>query len=273
MTYFDLHILIVIVIYKENIYNTKTYKSLIKGNDVNLFIYDNSPNAQHKDIDFPPTWKYVSNPSNPGLSYAYNCAAEYGKKHNFEWILLADQDTLFAPNILFEYEESILQHPNIKLFAPPILIGNQYYISPLRTKYHMAKRSTSVPCGENRLAEYTLINSGMMINIKAFFDVDGYNEKVRIDYSDYQFIERFCRKYDKFFILNSICYQEFSNIVQSPQQKLHRYISFCDSIKNCEKSTYIDKVIYLYIVVKRMITLIFRTRTLKPIATFIKYYL
>lgn len=137
----------------------------------------------------------------------------------------------------------------------------------------MSKSSTSISYGENRLAEYTLINSGMMINIKAFFDVEGYNEKVRIDYSDYQFIERFCRKYDRFFILNSICYQEFSNIVQSPQQKLHRYISFCDSIKNCDKSTYIDKVIYLFIVVKRMISLISETRSLTPVFTFVKYYL
>lgn len=266
-------LLIVIVIYNESIYNTKTYKSLIKEKNINLFIYDNSPTPQHIESEFPTTWIYISNPTNPGLSYAYNCAAKYAKEQKIKWILLTDQDTIFDSNILNEYEISISKYPNIKLFVPIISIGNKYFISPLKMKHHTTKYSKHVPYGINKLTKYSPINSGMMILVEAFLESGGYNEKVRIDYSDYQFIEQFSKKHEYFFVLKSICYQGFSNIVHSPQQKLLRYISFCDSLKNCNKSKNIDRIEYFIIAFKRMISLIIRTRNLTPIKIFFKYYL
>lgn len=268
-----LNILSVIVLYKTNFLQSKTYRSLLCNESIAIYIYDNSPEAQEIDQELSNRIIYIHNPLNPGLSFAYNKAAEFASNNGFEWVLLLDQDTSFPENIFSEYKFEINNNPKIKLFVPKIKVLNEKYISPTQVKNHIGKLSNTAPSGITSLWEYMPINSGMMINVDAFLSVGGYNENVKLDYSDYQFIEKFRQQFNSFFILQSVCFQEFSNEVQSTVQLLDRYKIFCNCIRNCKRNNTYDKYLYLWIVLKRGMSLTTRTGNLNFIRILFKYYL
>lgn len=265
--------MLVIVLYNERLQDTKTYNSLIRENpDVPLYIYDNSPSPQHSPDEFFGNIHYKHNSANPGLSVAYNQAAVYASFRGFKWILLLDQDTTFAPGILTEYEDVIHNHPGVDLIVAPMRLNDEKYMSPVPIFWHITKPVRRIPYGKVLFSKYFVINSGMAIKLSTFFEVGGYNENVRLDFSDFQFIERFRRHYKDFFVLKSACLQEFSNQIQSQQQKLERYKIFCDCAAKCETQNWIDKSGYICVVVKRAIALSVEMCTLKPWVIFFKYF-
>ena len=79
-------ILIVTVIYNQKITGTNVYKTLLSEEE-SVYIHDNSPNPQHTD-GLPESWKYFSDPSNPGLSAAYNRAAGYAAANGYVCVKL-----------------------------------------------------------------------------------------------------------------------------------------------------------------------------------------
>lgn len=273
MTVDSKRILLVIVLYNRRLWDTPAYRSLIAMYNAEVYIHDNSPLPQHQASEFPVSWKYVPDTTNPGLSKAYNAAATYARQQGYPWILLMDQDTEFPAGILEEYLQTILAYPDIKLIVPVVRVSDTKFMSPVRVHCQMARLATHVPTGIIDMRAYSPINSGMAIEVKAFLSVNGYNEKVRLDFSDYQFIERFRQKYAECYVLTSVCQQEFSDIVQTSRQKIDRFILFCDSLANCDKHGMIDKMCYFIAVSKRMLSLSLRTMSLKPAAIFVRYYM
>jgi GT2 family glycosyltransferase len=267
-----MNILFVMVIYKEKIFNCDSYKSIISEYpNIPLYVFDNSPVTQHNTDELNKNIKYVSDTTNPGLSYAYNRAAEYAKDNGLEWLLLMDQDTLFCSNLLEAYQKAISENPDIKIFVPNILAGKQL-LSPTRIK--LFNRNRKNVCGKLLLSEYNAINSGMLINVDAMLDVGGYNEKVWLDYSDYEFLNRM-RKHGNcyFYAVDKVCKQSFSDKIQDKNQKLERYITFCKCLRNCEKETIKKKMFFFYQASKRMLSLFIKTVSLRPINIFINNYL
>lgn len=266
-------ILLVVVLYKQPLYECNSYKTLIRDNaDVPLFIYDNSPISQHCQSEFGSNVKYVSDVSNPGLSFANNRAADYAWSIGLNWILLLNQDTFFAPGILDEYVKAVEQNPYIKLFASPMEIDGGLFMSPVKVRFHSARPAKTVPHGILSLKKYAPIDSGQLINVKALHEVGGYNEKVPLDFCEYQFHRRLLRKYDTFFVLKKSCRQEFSDQVQNAEQKLKRYEIFCRCLGNCEKDGFFDRMTYCYVVFKRALSLMLFCGNLKPLKIFFTAY-
>jgi GT2 family glycosyltransferase len=196
-------ILVVIVLYNQSIEESNSYNSLIRNYDEfydKLFIYDNSMIAQNSIHDFDGIKQcYFHDPSNPGLSKVYNKAARYAVDHNYEWLLLLDQDTTFPPNILVEYRKAIKENHSVKLFTIKTKLSNSNkYMSPTIIKNKKTNYADSVPNGLTNLSRYSMINSGLMINTMAFLEVGGYNEELWLDFSDHEFIERFKKQYKWF---------------------------------------------------------------------------
>lgn len=269
----NVKLLLVIVLYNQKLQNTKTYSSLLVNTDEDVFVYDNSPYPQHVATEvIMPKWKYVSDVTNGGISKAYNLAGRYALLNGYDWMLFLDQDTIFSKGILDEYKDVISQYKEIKLIAAPMKIGEKIYLSPVKAYFYMARPAHSVPEGKMSLNKYFLINSGLAVDVEAFHEVGGYNEKVKLDFSDYEFIRRFKKHYSYFYVLKSISFQSFSNLVESNEQKLHRFDLFCDSLKNCEKKTWLDNIGFFSIVIKRMLALIWQTRSLKPMISVITNY-
>lgn len=267
-------IIIVVVLYNESLFETNAYKTLLKGYQDSVFVYDNSPIPQHSIAEFPSNWIYISDPCNSGLSIAYNQAAKYAVRNDYEWLFITDQDTIYVPNIIQDFDLSINEYPEIKLFVPKMCIGNtSQYMSPIDANPIKAKIVDYVPKGVQSLYEYAPINSGMMINIKAFWKVGGYNENVKVDFSDYQFISRFRRAYNEFYILDKTCKQEFSNNIQTPNQKLVRFEKFCESLKCYECADWRESILIFLVVLRRTLSLMFYTRSLNPIKIYIKKFI
>lgn len=260
-------ILIVTVIYNQKISDTNVYKTLLSEKE-SVYIYDNSPSPQPVD-NLPKNWVYTWDSSNPGLSTAYNKAAEYASANGYEWLLISDQDTIYPLKTLERYRWHIGAFRTTRMFLPKVKISDSTYLSPVKSKFYFARTTDKIPVsGEIELKKYAVINSGILVTIDSFLSCGGYNDKVFLDFSDFQFIERFENLYHLARVVDIECIQDFSNIVDSPQKKLSRFILFCKSLSGYESNKRHGKSMIAAIAFKRAISLCVSTKSIKPIAIF-----
>lgn len=264
-------ILILCVLYNQPLSSSKTFKSLLMYNH-NVMLIDNS-NQSFLDIPITSTWEYVNFINNPGLGHAYNYAVQYAKEKGYDWILITDQDTHFPSNAIEIYGNAIENNPDIKLFLPKVKIRNGKFMSPVKSMHYFSQLTMSPPLENINPAKYAIINSGLCINVDAFLEVGGYNEKVWLDFADIQFIERFANKYNKAYVVDLECIQSFSNEDQDSNQKMNRYKLFCDSIKHYEPINQFNKFWIFCVTLKRALSLSKQLTSLKPLYIFIKYYI
>lgn len=274
-------ILCTIVLYNQSLYNSLIYTTgvsdFLKNSNVGLFIYDNSLIPQHNKKEFKnQRIVYISDTSNSGVSFAYNCAYEYAHLYNYDWLLLFDQDTTINNSSYFQVcMKAINANPDIALFVPTIRnLDNGDVISPVKLRFRMPIRSKKyLQKGTNLLKNIGIINSGILVNVEAFGKVGGYKNEVFLDYSDYQFIERFSSCYSTFYLLDAILLQNFSNSEQNVNKLLTRYILFCKSISKFEKKSVLDHLNMAFIAAKRAASLFIRTRHFSFFGIYLRNYL
>lgn len=264
------NILIVTVIYNQRIEDTNIFKSLLSEDDY-VFIYDNSPKPQ--DIKrLPSNWIYISDTSNSGLSKAYNKAADYAQTQGIEWILIADQDTLFPHNAIDIYRMNIKLHGDIHMFLPKVRTVRNLYISPVKTVGYMPRPSRFTPDSKISLKKHAVINSGTLVSTEAFKSCGGYNENVFLDFSDFQFMERFAFRYQFAYVLNMECIQDLSTFSDSTEKKISRFRLFCKSLSGYQSLRKFGRLQITAVVAKRALKLCIATRSLKPVAIMAKNY-
>lgn len=256
---------IIIVLYKCPLIDSKSFKSLYQANTdssvLDLFVYDNSPSSSYNDsINKMPKFNihYELNIKNEGLSKAYNQGAKQAVNLNKKWILLLDQDTIFDKDFLEEFNNSINYFKDIKLFAPILKLSNNKIFSPSVYFFKRGFSPRNIDKGINSFKMLSPVNSGLLIEIEAFMNVGGYNENVKLDFSDFQFIERFRKKNDNFVVVDTIGYQDFSDHQIDPQIALNRYKIYCEGAKACEKRSVLDHLQYFLITLIRGIKLTIR---------------
>ncbi len=264
-------ILIVTVIYNQKITDTNVYKTLLSEKEA-VYIYDNSPGPQPVD-NLSENWIYISDPSNPGLSAAYNKAAEYAASNGYDWILISDQDTIYPEEALELYRMYIVKHNAPRMFIPKVKISDNIYLSPVKQRLYLARTTpTMPPDGEIELRKYAVINSGILVATDSFISCGGYNEKVFLDFSDFQFIERFENLYKRAYVTDIICQQDFSDKSDKKEKKLSRFEMFCLSLKGYE-CVRKNKFFIHMAVLRRAIALSVKIRSLKPIKILIRRYI
>lgn len=251
-------VLIVIVLYKCKLKESISFITLKEQlNDsiqtsFGYYIHDNSPEPDSEALEITknnPLFFYTHDPLNSGLSVAYNNSALFARDAGCQYLLISDQDTSWDDNFINEILLAVANHPNIKLFAPILKTAKGMPVSP--TRYYLKKgHCCNLLPGIYPLKKYSPVNSGLFIDLKAFLEVGGYNEKVRLDFSDFQFIERFCEKYDSFCVIPSHSIQDFSGDVVDIEKQKARYEIFCESTRMCTKNSFWDKCIYLLIVLR-----------------------
>lgn len=275
----DIHA--VIVLYNATLEGSATINSISKflihsNRTLDLVVYDNSPTPVYSDESFKFinfNISYIHDRSNPGVSKAYNTAAQVARRRGKKWILLLDQDTEFDNNLLSSFDENIEKHPDINLFTPILKIKNGKIFSPSKYFFKRGFFIKNISPGLHTLKYLSPVNSGMLINLEAFHSVGGYNEKVRLDFSDFQFIERLKTKYDKFFVINSIGVQDFSNEKNNLNQLKARFTSYCNDVLSCSKSSLLDYVAYYITSFGRTLSLTYRTKSLIFIKIWFKFLL
>ena len=268
------HILYVVVLYGQKYEMTNVYKSLlIKVSQRNVWIWDNSKNRDiNAHLNFGKS-NYSFSEVNVGLSFPYNCAGEYAFQNNYQWMMLLDQDTEFDTSFLNILNVSIRENPNIKLFCPQHRLLNNIYLSPVKSILKFTRLSRTQVSGVFNIADFCIINSGLVVNVATFRKVGGYNEKVFLDYSDFQFIDRFAKVESKAFCINSVCIQDFSNNCIDKDKLLNRFSLFCESLKEISCNTLKDQISYKLVVLQRCMSLIIRLKNFSPLIILFKKYL
>ncbi len=275
-------ILGVVVMYNTKFETAETLTSLAKSLEqtsaaIDLVVYDNSllAQAEHGSIFSSGNFRmhYFHDPSNPGLGKAYNFAAAYAQKLKKRWILLLDQDTSFPLEAIPGYLSAIQDFPEIKLFAPRLILSNGSMLSPCRYRLKRGFALKKIDPGLHNLKNISPLNSGMLIDLDAYLTSGGYNEKVKLDFSDFQFIERFKKHLNQFCLLNFIALQDFSNAETDTKKLNARFVYYCDGAKNCEWTSFVDRFTYTLVVFLRATMLVWRTKEFIFYKTFMYNYL
>lgn len=186
--------LIVIVVYNKKLDGMSlVFNAAAKGQHV--FVYDNSSVSQELFIAASACIHYEHDPENSGVSRAYNRAAIKAKELGLDKILILDQDTAFDLEMLKEYENAYEKHGDGFIYAPVVKneVGDKIY-SPAHFKDFVGKVQVidEFIFSENYSLEgKSLINSGLMIPLRVFDMIGGYNENLKLDFSDIYFIEKY----------------------------------------------------------------------------------
>jgi rhamnosyltransferase len=275
-------ILGVVVLYNVKINDSKTIASINDALEqikqkLDLLVYDNSPVMMEGAAKF--VYKnlniyYVHDSTNSGVSKAYNFGADYAKRiPGKEWLLLLDQDTTFSNDLFIRYTEALMQRPDIKLFTPVLKLSNEILFSPCKYVFGRGFPLKEVKTGITSLKNISPVNSGILINLHTFYEVGMYKSIIKLDFSDFQFVERFKKRHSHFFVINSTGVQDFSNHETDTYKLNLRYSSFCNGAKNFDRVTLFDYPKYFIVAFMRAITLAYRTKSLMYFKTFYKSYI
>lgn len=268
--------LIIIVLYETLLDDSESFKSLALVNPVktplNVVVYDNSAEPQQIPEHTSFGIEYFHDPCNSGVSRAYNYGAVRAEERKLEWILLLDQDTRMPPDFLNRYARAATQNPEIKLFAPVLRLANGRIFSPFAYKFNRGFHLQKISEGQYSLFKIAPVNSGMMISVKAFMECGGYNEKVKLDFSDFQFIRRFRKRYSQFYVMDINCLQDFSDNNLLLDDQLRRFRFYCEGALAIEKENSMDTFIYPVVVMARALKLSLRFKSFKFVAFYFRHY-
>lgn len=240
-------LLIIIVTYKEPFDKCESFSSILSEKDdykLSFFIYDNSPN-QYKSYESYSNYinkkievTYYHDSNNSGLGIAYNRGAQLANELGKKWLLLLDQDTSFSNNILQEYYEAVNNNLTIEIFAPTLYSLKGKLLSPSKYLFKRGFKLSYIPQGLTPLKRITPINSGILITTKLFNLVGGYNERIRLDFSDHAFMDKIRNAKNNFFVINSNSTHNLSSeTTGSLEKELTRFSFFCEGAKIAAKDS------------------------------------
>jgi GT2 family glycosyltransferase len=262
-------ILIILVIYNENLYDSKTYNSLIQSISkfkkfkslLHLIIYDNSLTEQNHIENDLITTQYIHNPSNGGLAVAYNFAFAYALEFNYSWILLLDQDTilqeLFLYNLIIDLNK--LHNANDYVAIVPTAHTNNKTLSPYIIKF--GNRYSTIDSTNNNINKdlnIYAVNSGSLIRTNFLKEIGGFDEIFWLDFLDHWLFHQIYLKSKKVYINKNIIEHNLS-ISSYKDFSLTRFknILYAESIFIKRYSNLFNKLIYKIILILRSLKFLF----------------
>ncbi|MDK0799571.1 glycosyltransferase family 2 protein [Clostridium perfringens] len=176
----EIRILAIIISYNPDLNRLyKNIEALVKQVD-EILIVDNSSNnileINNMKNNFDKV-KIISHEENLGISISLNKGLEYARKNNYNWILTMDQDSICQANMINNYKKFIKLNKEINsymILAPYIL-----YENVLEYKYDCLGEEIDV-----------VITSGSLVNVENAIKIGGFDEKLFIDYVDFEFCLR-----------------------------------------------------------------------------------
>lgn len=93
----------------------------IKHGPVKLFLIDNSPSNELKDIWNDNNIEYFHNPSNPGFGAAHNIAIEKAMKLGSEFHFIVNPDIHFFDDVITPMVDYMVKNKNVGMMMPQVL--------------------------------------------------------------------------------------------------------------------------------------------------------
>ena len=268
-------VLVSIVIYNKSIKELFLLDSFVEAKRFDIFIYDNSKFPQEVPTFENINIYYEHDKSNSGVSRAYNQAYKKAKQLNKELLLVLDQDSSFEFGFIEQYMKMYQVYKNDYIYVPIVCDEKKTKIySPAFMNNFVGK----VQFFENFIYEerYSLIgksviNSGLMIPLEIFEKIGGYNEKLKLDFSDVYFIEKYKELNSKIvlvevYLKHSISGDEGKDFFR----EYNRYRYYCSASKEIGRSL---KTLVFWSPFRRLIRLILKYQNIKFIKIFYDYYI
>lgn len=272
--------LAVMVVYNRRIEACETFLSLAgcltaESEKMDMLVYDNSPLPQA----VPAAGRlscfrlhYVNDPSNPGVSKAYNKGFELARQLGKKALLLLDQDTLFPEDTYLRYARAIQAYPQSVLFAPILTTGGKIF-SPCRNVLRMNFPLTSTLGGKVSVRGKSLLNSGMWIRLEAFERIGGFNEAIPLDFADHDFMRRYRQYFDTFVVVDVACRHGFSDQETIDLNKACRRFGFyCKGARSSARSL-TDTLLLFFVVSLRAARLSARYGTTQFLGLLLRTFL
>lgn len=262
----------VIVIFNVSLEKSLSYQTLIKRNDIESFlVYDNSPeNYVQEQCEIPHGATYVRDTSNGGLPKAYNLAAQIAKEKHIARILLLDQDTAFPSDAWQAYLDNI----DFKgMTAPSMITQRGQSFSPVNIKGFLPHAMSQVSPTTYSLFDCAFVNSGCCIPTELFIKAGGYNDKVKLDFADYQFqlnLRKICPIVQ---VLHVQAIQNFSNESHDYERLLQRFMLYLESAHFCCFDSFLQYFKHYYEVFHHAVALSLRTRKISFISKYFTIFL
>lgn len=237
--------IIIMVLYNTSLELSDAFISLNAAlNKVNpglvldMVVYDNSPKPVFNEQTKIRNWNviYIHDPSNPGLSKASNEGFKIAITMKKKWILFTNPDTNFSEDYFLKLYTSVKNNPTIDLFAP-ILVSNGGIVSPAKFKFNRGTSLDNVTAGINDLTGRSILYSGMFISSVAFNNLGGFNNNIKLDFMDFYLIEKYKKKYDRFFLIDITCKHDLSSFEKNSSKLLRRFNYYCEGARNYSGSS------------------------------------
>ncbi len=247
----------IIVLYNSKLEDSLTFQALrdsllYTNNQILLIVYDNTINSQiisdSLRDSFPGTIIYIHDKSNPGVSKAYNEAAKIATSKQLTWILLFDQDTNFGKDALSYYLNAILT-TNEQIIAPvlrDITESNTY--SPCLYQYKRGFWLKKINYGNSSFKNINFLNSGMCINLNLFNSVGGFNEGIKLYFSDFDFFARVYKVRKTYLQLDYVLIHSMeSNTMESSDISARRFRIYMKSVSEVSSfDNLYGKMVYFF---------------------------
>lgn len=250
-------VLAILVLYNCRLNTSETFLSLDRALQyssvkLDMLVYDNSPVAQYNIDHFVEgnvNIQYISDISNPGVSKAYNVGAILARKQKKKWILLLDQDTIFPNNYICILNNSLNFEPD--LIVPSLWNNRNALLSPCKFVLGRAVGLKKIKPGFNSIKYRNFLNSGSCISLVTFNQVKGFDEKIPLYYSDFDFFSRLSCNVDVFYLLDAKCRHDMASSDYSDVDKFEfRFVVYCQGALAMGKTIHLKIVMALYTILR-----------------------
>ena len=269
--------MLIVVLYNKKISELPviTHCCFMKEKNIDIFVYDNSAESQNVPEIAGVTFYYVHDKSNAGVSKAYNIGIKKAKELQKNLMLILDQDTNFSLEYIEKYMRMYNIYGNNFLYAPVVCNEAMTKVYSPATLINFVGKAQPFEdfkiIEQYDLTDKSVINSGLMIPLELFEKIGGYNEKLKLDFSDIYFIEKYKELNSKIilvdlFLKHSISGDEGKDF----NREYNRFKYYCSSAKEIGKS--LKKRVF-WSPFRRLLRLSLKYKNLKFLKIFYHYYL
>ena len=171
----------------------------VKNQQIQLLVYDNSPQSHDEPFFQHPLVSYFHDPANPGLSKAYNKGFKSASSGDFDLLLLLDQDTELTKAYLnFLMTETIGTEIGAVV---PLIYSVTIQVSPVLADRYINRNLAYPAIGEQK-QRIMAINSGTAVTLAAIKKIGGFNDAFPLDFLDHWLFLRLHQEGFRFLIAN-----------------------------------------------------------------------
>jgi rhamnosyltransferase len=165
--------LAVVVSFNPDVNRLERLLSIVLKQVDEVFIYDN--NSENRttvsELGAKLGLQVVLFNENHGLSISYNHAIHYAVKKGFSHLLLLDQDSIPADHFVEKLYKGFDQNDKIAVVVPSIVDEKSGHSTSPKQEFQIVQN---------------LINSGSLFRVDILSSLNGYDERLFIDYADYE---------------------------------------------------------------------------------------